>query len=447
MSLNGRLIFPSDAFNALRTFFLATQSEMSAACFITPTGDSDMARLLWQETVFPSAADCLVSNEWHVTLRPEFVSTTIQRAKRNDWGVVFVHSHPGDPKIPHFSSFDDKGEWHLSRFTQQRLGSTPCAAMVVSPGGVAARRLATNDQLRVVEVGERYIVASGLKQLQTLDLSKDRQIRAFGTEGQAVLENLTIGIVGVGGTGSIIAEQLAHLGVKQFILIDDDTIEATNLNRVVGAVTADIGQLKVDIASRHIRSISSQSDVQVVVGSVLEECIVKELLRCDLVFCCTDSHGSRAVLNQLAYQYFVPVIDMGLVIVATHENVSYISGRVQMLGPGNPCLTCGELLDPSEIRIDLMTSAERQRDPYIVGQREIQPAVISFNSFISSMSVNMFMAVVLNLPMKARFQLYNGVTGTVRNVDQRRYPDCIVCSSAGAFGKGDKWRLPARQCR
>jgi molybdopterin/thiamine biosynthesis adenylyltransferase len=55
-----------------------------------------------------------------------------------------------------------------------------------------------------------------------------------------VLENCLIGIVGLGGGGSQIVQQLAHIGFKHYVLYDYDEIEDTNLNRLVGATKLDV---------------------------------------------------------------------------------------------------------------------------------------------------------------------------------------------------------------
>jgi len=66
---------------------------------------------------------------------------------------------------------------------------------------------------------------------------------------------IRVGIVGVGGIGSVIAEELTHLGVADLTLVDPDVIEVSNLNRVVAATFNDIGQPKVDVAARWIAAL------------------------------------------------------------------------------------------------------------------------------------------------------------------------------------------------
>ena len=78
----------------------------------------------------------------------------------------------------------------------------------------------------------------------------DRQLRAFGAQGQVRLEGLRIGIVGAGGIGSLLTQQLVYLGVKNFTLIDDDTVGTTNLNRLVGANQWDVSTAKVAVLGR-----------------------------------------------------------------------------------------------------------------------------------------------------------------------------------------------------
>ena len=69
-----------------------------------------------------------------------------------------------------------------------------------------------------------------------------------------VLTASRVGIVGLGGGGSHIAQQLAHVGIGNFVLIDFDHIEDSNLNRLVGATARDVknGKAKVEILSKLI---------------------------------------------------------------------------------------------------------------------------------------------------------------------------------------------------
>jgi molybdopterin/thiamine biosynthesis adenylyltransferase len=240
------------------------------------------------------------------------------------------------------------------------------------------------------------------------------------------------------------AEQLALLGVEDFLFLDPDKVEPTNLNRLFGASKASIGQPKVNVARGSLASVRPAARVLTFQESVLDVVTAKRLLDVDFFFCCTDSHGSRAVLSQLAYQYLVPGIDMGVSIAAKHGVVTHVSGRVQMLAPGLPCLTCTQLLNPDAVRWDFMPQDIRRLDPYFVGEGEPQPSVVTINSVVASLASTMFLGAVAHVPLRARFQLYDGIRGTVRAIEGRPEAGCLVCSDAGALSRGDEWPLIGR---
>ena len=78
----------------------------------------------------------------------------------------------------------------------------------------------------------------------------------LGSDSNEVLSGSTVGIVGLGGGGSHIAQQLAHIGVGRIILFDPDRMDCSNLNRTVGSTTEDAkhGSLKVAVTERTIKS-------------------------------------------------------------------------------------------------------------------------------------------------------------------------------------------------
>jgi molybdopterin/thiamine biosynthesis adenylyltransferase len=279
----------------------------------------------------------------------------------------------------------------------------------------------------------------------TIDPRYDRQVRAFGLVGQDIIRRLKIGIVGLGGTGSYVLQSLAHLGAESLLLLDPDPVEETNLNRLVGATQLDVGKPKVDLARDLARKINPGISIEARQESVLLDSVAKRLIDTDFVFGCTDSHGSRAVLNQLAYQYLVPVIDMGVVIATHNQTVTHIAGRTQLLSSGLACMVCGNLLDPEEVRRDLLTDFERKADPYIEGDVEPAPAVISLNGTIASLAVTMFLNVAVGVPGAARHLNYNALTGHCRPAYCEPHPRCVVCSTRGAFARADEWPLPTRQ--
>lgn len=376
-------------------------------------------------------------------LKPAFLVEVANRARAQGLGIVLAHTHPFADCVPSFSRIDDAGEIEIKAYLDRRAQGTDHLALVVGPHGCRCRRLGGGLDVPVWEIGEtvRLISETGIA---ASDAAHDRQIRAFGAQGQAVVSKLRVVVVGTGGTGSVVLQQLAHLGVGDITVIDPDVVEKTNLNRLVGARPADVGAPKVEVARRTVLTVNPNAAVHAVRGDVVDDSVAKTLAAFDFAFLCTDSHASRAVVGQVAYQHLVPAIDMGVSITVGSAGVEYVNGRVQMLAPGMTCLSCTRALDGEQIRREMMTPDQRAADPYVQGVHEPQPAVISLNSTMASLAVTMFLGAVTPVPAQARYQLYDGVRGTVRPTVARANPECIVCSSHGALAKGTSWPLPVR---
>ncbi|MFN8052786.1 MAG: ThiF family adenylyltransferase [Acidimicrobiales bacterium] len=127
----------------------------------------------------------------------------------------------------------------------------------------------------------------------------DRDIRALGEAGARALASLRVGVVGVGGTGSAVVEMPAWLGVRDFVLVDPDNLERSNLSRVFGSSPTDVGDAKVTVAAAAIRRIAPDARVRSVKGSVVDRVATLELADRDVVFGCTDDHLGRLVLGRL----------------------------------------------------------------------------------------------------------------------------------------------------
>ena len=437
-----RLVLTAELLAQLRAELLESKQETCAVLFgRAVVKNRQLVRIVVREYQRIDAKDYLQRTETRAQLSPAIVASVTQRARKSGESLVFVHSHPF--ALNEFSSIDDEGENTLSNFLANRTPETIHATLLVTPEATIARVLGSSNMIKVVGVGSQLVWGDNAGVTEDL-LSFDRQVRVFGIEGQNRLQNIRVGIVGLGGTGSVVMEQLAHLGVTRFLLIDPDEVERTNLNRLVGASESDVNTPKVRVASSLAKRINKNAQVEVVVGSVLLASVAEQLINTDFVFCCTDSHGSRAVINQFAYQYLVPIIDMGVVIVAPMGKISHIAGRTQMLAPGLGCLLCGNLLDPEAVRVDLLTDFERAADTYIIGSRSPAPSVISLNSTVASMAVTMFLSAVAGVPSRARLVNYNGMAGTTRSAVVIPHPTCYACSLRGALARANEWPLPAR---
>ena len=439
--------FAEGRFSRLRVDLLAHSPMEAGGILLCNEGAS--GRLLVEDIVVAQSPEMVVQRPDRLEFEGAFLARHVKRARDQNQSIILVHTHPRS-EWPTFSLVDDAGEAALIPALFRRVPRRPHGAIVIGEKGFAGRLHDASGQISeagaITEVGASILTEAIDYEAGEFGDLFDRSIRAFGVRGQQALSTLRVGIVGLGGTGSIVAQELAHLGVRSLTLVDDDLVEESNLNRVVASSLKDVSRPKVDVAADMVRRISTgKVDAIPVVANVLDDNGIAPLLDLDFVFCCTDSHGSRASLNQLAYQFLLPVIDVGVRIDASDGRVRSMSGRIQMLAPGLACLQCQRLLDPEEVRRDLLSDEERFRDPYIVGGTEPQPAVISLNGTVSSLGITMFLSAVAGVPAPARRLNYRIMEGIIKPAVSAPDPNCVVCSSSrGALAKGMSWPLLLR---
>ncbi len=259
----------------------------------------------------------------------------------------------------------------------------------------------------------------------------DRQVRLFGADGQRSVASSSVGIVGLGGLGSHVAQQLAHLGVLSYTLIDSDHVSISNLNRLVGATSADAANTiaKVEVAERQIQSIQASASVQRVRDLESAPSARAALRSSTIVFGCVDNDEARLGLTDLCARTNKPYVDISTEIAT---DGSWYGGRLVWTSHGTGCLVCRGELDQHALAQAQMTDAQRAADDRIYGVARgdlggTGPAVISINGVVASLAVTEFIAWATGLRAPIPFLTYRGDLGTVtRRVDPPR-PGCYYC--------------------
>jgi hypothetical protein len=271
-------------------------------------------------------------------------------------GVGIIHNH-FSPGWQGLSRDDERTESEYLAPVVNAARKLPLLGMTIAGDGFLSGRLweigprnkATKrdiDRIRVI--GERFRCSRRPHAAIALRKPSNRiaTLSVWGEERQALLESFRIGIVGLGSVGSLVAESLARMGVRNFVLIDDDRLEERNLDRTIGACSLDAAfhRPKVSIAERGIRRSATGGPLHIkkIRAKLQENRALRALLDCDFVFSCVDRHLPRYILDHLAYSHLIPVIDGGIHIGLPNENKPSldISWRMHLAAPGRPCLQC-----------------------------------------------------------------------------------------------------------
>jgi len=135
-----------------------------------------------------------------------------------------------------------------------------------------------------------------------------RNQRTISVDAQEKLFNSTAAIIGCGGLGGYIAEELARLGVGQLVVLDGDRFEVTNLNRQILATESNLGQWKAEAACERLRTINSSIKV-VCVREWFEEQTADKVLRgVNIVFDALDSIPTRLALERASHRLGIPLV-------------------------------------------------------------------------------------------------------------------------------------------
>jgi molybdopterin/thiamine biosynthesis adenylyltransferase len=138
----------------------------------------------------------------------------------------------------------------------------------------------------------------------------NRQKSIISSENQAKLKKTTVLVVGIGGLGTPVCQQLVRLGVGTLHLIDNGIIEATDLNRQFLYTTADIGSSKVDIARNNLLKIGLGTEIYVHNIKIGKDFTFDKEV--DIVIDCLDNFQSRYYLDDYVQIKNIPMIYGGI---------------------------------------------------------------------------------------------------------------------------------------
>lgn len=342
----------------------------------------------------------------HVTWRTEWLVPLLERAVRDGLSVLKIHCHPSG--FPEFSLADDESDQRLFRsihgwYDEARVHGS---AVVLPNGQMFGRSVLENGSFvalqRISVVGDDIQIWDKAAPPQGVEAFAVRHAQLFGSATTAMLRALSVAVVGCSGTGSIVVEQLARLGVGRLVLIDPDLVEEKNLNRILNAGRADAleARKKVEVLADAVYRMGLGTEVVTIPENLCDSpSAVRAAASADVLFGCMDSHEGRLILNKIAAYYLLPYFDLGVRADADGlGGVAYVGGMVHYLQPGKSSLLSRkaislEMATAENLRRKYPEEYERQRaEKYIRGVAEDRPAVISLNTRAACEAVNEFLA-------------------------------------------------------
>lgn len=471
-----RLIFPDGLYRRLhRHLFRGDHDEHGAVIVaglaVSESGPRLLARELFLAT---DGVDYVPGKRGYRMLKAGFIADRIAMCGAEQLVYLAVHNHGGQDSVQ-FSSDDLRSHQRGYPALLDIARGMPVGALVFAENAVAGSIWLSSE--RQVEVSEAIVVGGCRRALTAAPILKskmcspayDRQARLFGDAGQAILGRAKVGMIGLGGAGSLIAEYLGRLGVGSFVLADPDRAELSNLPRLTGASKWDaLGWLakernpgwlrrlagafatpKVMMARRNILRANPGARVEAIVGNFLEAEIAARFTDCDYLFLAADAMRARLLFNAIVHQYLIPGVQVGAKVQVDRNTgeVNDVFSVVRPVTPESGCLLCNGLISAAKLQEESISEQERRGQRYVDDPDVVAPSVITLNGVAAAHAADDFlfyMTGLRNSDAPASFVRFHPRSRQVWSDEPRKSPTCSECGqgSRSRLARGDARRLP-----
>jgi adenylyltransferase/sulfurtransferase len=239
--------------------------------------------------------------------------------------------------------------------------------------------------------------------------SRHLLIPEVGLAGQERLARARVLVIGAGGLGSPVLAYLAAAGVGRIVLVDDDTVDVTNLQRQILYDTADVGASKAHRAAERLRALNPQIAIDAL-NTRFDASNARELVKLvDVVVDGSDTFSTRYLVNDACVLEGKPDV---------HGAIFRFDGQLSVFAaPGGPCYRCLYPEPPPEALVPSCSEGG------VLG-------VLA--GMVGSFQANEAIKLVLGIgtPLVGRLLLIDALDGRVRDVRIARDPACPMCGDS-----------------
>lgn len=379
------------------------------------------------------------------SVAPLVMARVAQQARTDNRVIVMAHIHPMTASGVEFSEADHLGNRRSFGFFHRRADQPEHIALVWNAAVDECAGLVYLKDGRVDVLNSAVVVDDDrwrefIPDRQPSRERFARQAMLLGTSGQHLVGTVNFAVIGLGGTGSLASLALVHHGARRLVLVDDEFLDESNLPRVPASAPVDVRvRSKVDLARAYALAHAPEIEVTALRQNVEHGAVLPYLVGCDVIVVCTDNTTSRAYLNQLAQQYLIPLLDLGVQFaIGDTGAVANEIGRINLIRPGTPCLWCSGHISSERLAAESVPKAERAREgSYLRGIDDPQPSMLAFNMEIVGRGMQILLGFVTGLFRQApdayeqRSFLKPRAGAMARQISKVRQAGCPICSEVG----------------
>lgn len=469
MKLHIRLAAP--VMEALRTYHLNEGKRAEALSYVWARAVRLKDRVL---VVVPHnapvklfAPDCFVRQSGgNVQLQPDVLNGMLVGFASSDYNcLINIHDHWFD-NYTRFSSIDDGDDIAFDRYLRKsfepmleqhpHIGPSRKIfnlSLVLAREGLDARLTDTRRNPRFLTattvdvIGERFerMTVGAAKRESTTAEMFSRQQDFIPADRQAQLAQMTVVLAGCGGLGSILAESLARVGIGGITLIDDDTLDTSNLNRWQGGQPGMIGRPKVELLGANLQRMFPLLRVQAIGKSLYDPAIESALAAADMLVAGLDNDQARYFLSRVSLQYGIPYFDAGVAVTGSGENLDMRTRYFAVVPGVTACIECTQLklydrAGTIDAFIDASTAQARRNAGYVSDMPQATaPSVYAINQRAAALLVTELLNHVCGWRPLATSISESWRFGTFERLSRDIFPEppnpeCPICSYYAGAG-------------
>lgn len=388
---------------ALKNHLFPGDGNEAAAILICSHSPLPRRRLVVRQAILVPHDACSLRTHNAIVWPGSYIEDAIDIAEPEGLVIILQHSHPGG--CLSFSHVDDASDAKVLPGLLEAFGDFHGSA-IMTPDGLIRARLYSSD-MRCESVDLVTVTGDDIHYWWDDHISSGRlsaRPLAFTGEMTAELNRLSAAVIGVSGTGSIVAEQAARLGFGGVTLIDPDKVEKRNLNRILNSTLDDaVNELpKVEMFAEAIEAYRGAGVALALPLPLNRREAIEAAAQCDVIFCCVDSLEGRQYADLIASAFLIPLFDVGVTIPTFLDDSSLaiadVSGRIDYVQPGGATLADRKVYTPEGLRAEYLHRVDpdafraEMEAGYIKGILEEAPSVITLNMRAASAVVNEYIA-------------------------------------------------------
>lgn len=465
-----RLTLPDDMYQDLHRHLFPGDNDEHGAIILAGLCESDRGlRLIARELhLAVDGKDYVPGKYGYRMLRAEFIQSRILRARDMKLAYLAIHNHGGTHSVgfsPDDFASHERGYPSLIDISR----GMPVGALVFADAAVAGdlwfpgrKRAELKEAAVIGRCRTSLYPRPPVRRARSLEY--DRQSWLFGDAGQEILGKARVGIIGLGGAGSVLAELLGRLGVGEFVLADPDKAEITNLPRLIAALRWDAAppawlparlreyfrRYKVDMAARNIRRANPKARITALPRDFLDADVAAQFTDCDYLFLAADTMGARLLFNAIIHQYGIPGVQVGAKIPIDKDGtVGDVFCVARSLTPGYGCLWCNGLINSSRLQDEAVSASVKKGYAYVDDVGVAAPSVVTMNAIACAHAADDFLFHLTGLKYEAAetaWFRWNSRRNQASHDVPRKDAACLECSGheSSRLGRGDEIPLPTR---